>query len=95
LARAKLAIGLKSNEEGSFLLQALLQVGFSESEFKEIQAFMNSMDAQMVALYSADEEMKGKLCDAFSGEPGYREAPKGTQRAVIMSGMYTSEVPIH
>jgi hypothetical protein len=77
-------------------LQALLQVGFKESEFREIQAFMNSMDAQMVALHSADESaLRGRLCDAFEGEQGYREAPEGTKRAIIMSGMYTSEVLIH
>ena len=82
--------------EQGLALQALLLVGFSASEFKEIQAFMNSMDAQMVALHAADATaLQGKLCDAFTGDPGYREAPRGTQRAVIMSGMYTSEVRIH
>lgn len=57
---------------------------------------MNSMDAQMVALHSADESaLAGRLCDALDGEPGYKEAPEGTQTAIIMSGMYTSEVQLH
>ena len=81
--------------EPACAVQALLLVGYSESEFKEIQAFMNSMDAQMVALHSADATaLHGKLCDAFAGEQGYREAPEGTQRALIMSGMYTQEVSL-
>jgi hypothetical protein len=74
-------------------VQALLQVGFSQSEFQKIQDFMLEMDADMVTLYSADAAvLKKPLCDAFEGEPGFKDAPEGTPRAIIMSGMYTSEV---
>lgn len=53
---------------------------------------MDDMDAHMFKIYAAGEaEFKSKLCDAFE-TPGFKPAPLGTRRAVIMSGMYTSEV---
>lgn len=73
-------------------VQAILLIGFSEDQFSTFKQMMDDMDATMFQIYSAGEsQLRSKLCDAFE-TPGFKPAPLGARRAVILSGMYTSEV---
>jgi hypothetical protein len=73
-------------------LQAVLLVGYTAEQHRDFQAMMNDMEADMVHVNCADTNvLEGQLQHAFES-PGFREPPLGTRRAVIMSGMYTSEV---
>lgn len=75
-------------------LQAVLLVGFQAEDFDSFQGLMLDMDADMVSLHCCDAAMlAGTLREALTASsPGWRPAPLGTRRAVILSGMYTAEV---
>lgn len=74
------------------MVQAVLLVGFSEAQYNKFKQMMSDMEATMFQIYTAGEsEFKSKLCDAFESS-GFKPAPLGARRAVILSGMYTSEV---
>jgi hypothetical protein len=74
-------------------LGALL-VGFTAEDYSRFQTLMRDMEAEMVPIYCAGQEvLAGSLKDALEGgTPGYCEPPVGVRRAVFLSGMYTAEV---
>eukprot|EP00892_Ulva_mutabilis_P009572 jgi/Ulvmu1/6988/UM033_0046.1 len=84
--------GLGGTSAEVFGPEAVLLIGYTQEQFGMFKAMMEDMDAHMFKIYAAGEvEFKSRLCDAFD-TAGFKPAPLGTRRAVIMSGMYTSEV---
>eukprot|EP00877_Chromochloris_zofingiensis_P001393 jgi/Chrzof1/11254/Cz05g29170.t1 len=86
--------GLGGTSEDAFGPLAVLLVGFMQQEVDAFRQLMNDMDADIVKIVPCTQAMlQGTLQQAMESQyPQYEQPPLGTHRAVIMSGMYGSEV---
>ncbi|GBF88938.1 hypothetical protein Rsub_01437 [Raphidocelis subcapitata] len=86
--------GTPAGTEEPFGPTAVLLAGFLRPEYDTFKALLADMGADMVALVPAGRAaMAGTLQAALEGGTvEYEQPPLGQRRAVILSGMYTSEV---
>eukprot|EP00195_Chlamydomonas_chlamydogama_P005824 CAMPEP_0202903320 /NCGR_PEP_ID=MMETSP1392-20130828/23881_1 /ASSEMBLY_ACC=CAM_ASM_000868 /TAXON_ID=225041 /ORGANISM="Chlamydomonas chlamydogama, Strain SAG 11-48b" /LENGTH=256 /DNA_ID=CAMNT_0049590443 /DNA_START=161 /DNA_END=933 /DNA_ORIENTATION=- len=73
---------------------AVLMIGFLEEDVAAFRKLMVEMEADMVKLIPCTKAMlSGTLQQALEAEvPPYQQPPLGTRRALVLSGMYGSEV---
>ncbi|KIY96402.1 hypothetical protein MNEG_11557 [Monoraphidium neglectum] len=73
---------------------AALLVGFMHDEVEHFRAVLDDMGADMVAVIPASPSMMGGTLQSAleAGPVAYQQPALGQRRAVVLSGMYTSEV---
>lgn len=86
--------GLTGDGQGAFGPLAVLLVGYMQDEVEKFRKMMIEMDADTVKIIPCTVALlDGSLQDALESDfPRYEQPPLGQRRAVIMSGMYGSEV---
>lgn len=86
--------GLGGASPTVFGVLAVLLIGFLQGDVEKFRKMMADMDADMVKIIPCSQRMLDQtLQNALeSSPPKFEQAPLGQKTAVILSGMYASEI---